>query len=58
MLIGPNDTVVVRAHMSTTGYGDVAFSVTVDGGFVAVSMPPGFDVGLAELAPLPSSCAF
>jgi hypothetical protein len=55
---GPNDTVVVRAHMSTGGYGDVAFSGTVEGGFVAVSMPPGFAVGLAELVSLPSSCAF
>jgi hypothetical protein len=56
--VGPNDTVLVRAHMSTTGYGDAAFRGSVDGGFVAVGMSPGFGAGLAELGPLPSSCAF
>ena len=56
--IDSGDTVVVRAHMSTTGYGTAALRGSVEGGFVAVSMPPDFAVGLAEQVPLPSSCVF
>jgi hypothetical protein len=51
-------TVIVRAHMSTTGYGGYALRGSVKGGFVPIAMPPGFAAGLAERAPLPSSCAF
>lgn len=56
--IRPDDTVVVRAHMSIAGYGRAALRGTVEGGFVPVSLSADFAIGLAEQAPLPSSCAF
>jgi hypothetical protein len=56
--VNTNDTVIVRAHMSTTGYGGSALRGSVKIGFVALTTPPNFAAGLAEQAPLPSSCAF
>lgn len=53
-----NDTVVVRAHMNSTGYSGSALRGSVEVGFIAVAMPPDFAARLAERAPLPSSCAF
>ena len=56
--VDPGDTVTVRAHVSTTGFGGSALQGSVKDGFVPITMPPGFATGLAERAPLPSSCAF
>jgi hypothetical protein len=56
--VAANDTVVVRAHMNSTGYRGSAFRGSVEGGFIAVAMPPDFAARLAERAPLPSSSAF
>lgn len=53
-----DETVIVRAHMNTTGYGDYTLRGNVKGGFVALTTLPDFAEGLAEQAPLQSSCTF
>jgi hypothetical protein len=56
--IDSGDTVIVRAHMSNTGYGGSSLRGSVAGGFVAVALPMDYAADLEEQAPLPSSCAF
>jgi hypothetical protein len=56
--IDGGDTVTVRAHMNTTGYSGSALRGSVEGGFVAVSLPLDYATELEKQAPLPSSCAF
>lgn len=52
-------TIIVRAHMAPGGYGGVAFRGTLAGGFSAApDIGADFAAGLAEEAPLPTSCAF
>ena len=50
---------IVRAHMAPGGYGGVVFRGTLRDGFSAApDIDADFAEGLAEEAPLPSSCAF
>ncbi len=51
-------TVLVRAHMSTGGYGGSAFSGSVAQGFQAARPEPSFAAHVELQPPLPSSCAF
>ena len=56
--IGPDDIVAVRAHMNTSGYGDVQMLGSVSGGFEAAAAEHSFGLGLESESPLPTSCAF
>jgi hypothetical protein len=51
------EELVVRGHMSDSGYGGVAYRGTVDGGFSAdASVGVDWAAELAEQAPLPEDC--
>ncbi|MBC8280381.1 MAG: hypothetical protein H8E48_06310 [Chloroflexi bacterium] len=56
--VQPDDTLIVRAHMSETGYGGSVMRGTVAGGFSIVDISPDFASNLENQSPLPSSCAF
>lgn len=51
-------TVWVRAHMNTSGYGGQALHGSVSDGFVATTPAPGFAANLATQQPLPDNCDF
>ena len=52
------EIVVVRAHMSTGGFGGAALRGSVAGGFEAFQPEPSFGAALASQEPLPDGCAF
>ncbi len=52
------DTVLVRVHMNTTGYGSHAMKGNIAEGFQQVILPEGFAQELALVPPLPNGCAF
>jgi hypothetical protein len=56
--IRADTVVIVRAHMHPGGYGGAAFRGSVDGGFEALQLEPGFAEGLEHVDPLPSGCGF
>ena len=56
--INENTEVIVRGHMNTSGYGEVAFQGTVKNGFKMKTLPKGFAFHLAKKTPLPDGCAF
>lgn len=56
--IQPSDTVIVRAEMSTTGYGGCVLQGTAADGFKPAGVSAGFVSGLESQAPLPDGCAF
>jgi len=56
--IDPAETVLVRAHMSTEGYGVSVMRGSVEAGFEPAQTPAGFAGELASEAPLPQDCAF
>lgn len=56
--IQPDTVVWVRAHMSTGGYGGVAFKGSVEAGFKQAVPDAGFATGLAKQPPLPEGCDF
>jgi hypothetical protein len=56
--VQPRETVLVRAHMSTTGYGGVALRGSVTDGFSVAEIPSGFGDGVEVEQPLPTGCAF
>ena len=56
--IQPNDTVIIRAHMSRTGYGGSALSGTVKDGILPAEVLLEFAPGLEGQDPHPSDCAF
>jgi hypothetical protein len=49
---------IIRAHMSTSGYGGRAFRGSVKAGFSPTELDPGFAADLSEAPPLPDGCAF
>ena len=53
-----DETVIVRAHMSKSGFGGIAMLGSVMDGFSVVEPPSGFGNGVEMLEPLPSACAF
>lgn len=55
---GPADEVIVRAHMSTTGYAADAMRGSFRAGFQPVHLESGFADGAEALEPLPDGCAF
>jgi hypothetical protein len=56
--ITSDQTIIVRAHMNTTGYGTRALRGSVAHGLHQVVLEPGFAAEAATLAPLPDGCAF
>ncbi|WP_025740495.1 hypothetical protein [Aquimarina pacifica] len=56
--ITEQQTIYIRAHMNTSGYGAIAYKGNIRDGFVKVTLETGFANQLAEIAPLPSGCAF
>ncbi|MDX1435755.1 MAG: hypothetical protein R3335_03020 [Anaerolineales bacterium] len=56
--IGPDEIVLVRAHMNTGGYGGLAMRGTPAGGFETVEHDQSAFAGLAQQDPLPSDCDF
>jgi len=56
--IGENTVVVVRAHMSTGGYGGRALKGSVSSRFEAVELESDFASGVERQPPLPDDCAF
>ncbi len=55
--IQPSETVIVRAHKSTTGYGGTAMRGTIADGFVSRGLSTQFGIGLESQGPLPTDCA-
>ena len=56
--VQPGDTIIVRAHMNTSGFGGSAMRGSVADGFSVVELPSGFGDGVETVEPLPTSCAF
>ena len=56
--VTPDQAIVVRAHMNTTGYGGQALRGSIGGGFSPAELEPGFAAAVAQEAPQPSGCAF
>ena len=56
--VRPDDTVMVRAHLSTTGYGGESLRGSVSTGFEVAALPEGFASNLERLDPQPPPCAF
>ena len=56
--VGPDSTVLVRAHMSDAGYGGQALRGTPAGGFEPADLPPNFGADLGTAPPQPDGCAF
>lgn len=56
--IAADETVIVRAHMNTGGYGGAALRGSVDAGFEAYRPEPAFAAALASRDPLPEGCDF
>ena len=50
--------VIVRAHMAPGGYGGSILRGSAGGGFLEMPGDPRFAAELAEVGPLPESCAF
>ncbi len=56
--ISADQTVYVRAHMNTSGYGTTVYKGTVSSGFMADTLAADFANDLESLSPQPSGCAF
>ena len=52
------DSVWIRAHMNTSGYGGDVFSGTAEGGFSRADQTRVFPVDIEQSEPLPDGCAF
>ena len=56
--IQPVDQVLVRAHMTTTGYGGEGLRGSASGGFAEYFSPDEFAADLETRQPQPSGCAY
>lgn len=56
--ITATDQVIVRAHMNSVGYGELAFTGNVEQGLVADSIDSSLAEVLEIADPLPDGCAF
>ena len=54
----PEDTIIVRAHMNTGGYGGQSLRGTVSAGLVLAEIAADFAADVEKREPLPSDCAF
>ena len=53
-----DETIIVRAHMNTTGYGGAALRGSVVDGFIETELLPDFAEDIEQQKPLPQGCAF
>ncbi len=56
--IQPQQQIIVRVHMSDSGYSPLAQQGTVKSGFTAVRLPENFATNLESVEPLPQGCAY
>ena len=56
--IQPNDLVLLRVHMTTTGYGGAALRGSALSGFTEFFAPDAFAADLETRQPQPSGCAY
>lgn len=56
--ISKNQEIIVRMHMNTTGYSELAFQGSVENGFESTTLMIDFANDLETVAPLPNGCAF
>jgi len=56
--ITPEQEVIVRMHMSDSGYSEIAQQGTAKSGFEATTLTEGFAANLESSEPLPQGCAF
>ena len=57
--IAADETVIVRAHLNTLGYGGITLEGSPDSGiFTPIQLEPGFAQEVETLPPLPDDCAF
>lgn len=56
--INEDQTVWIRAHMNTVGYGGQTLKGSPKRGFKRAEMPEGFAADLEKMAPLPVGCDF
>ncbi len=54
--ITKNQTIIIRAHMNTSGYGTKVYKGSIKSGFIATELPADFATELATKSPLPSGC--
>ncbi len=56
--ITSNQTVIIRGHMNTTGYGSIVYKGSVKDGFFEAKIEKDFAKDLEKQEPLPQDCAF
>lgn len=57
--VGPNDTIIVRAHMNNLGYGTQVFKgIVLNDGLKADTLASDFALNLETTEPLPGDCPF
>ena len=56
--ISDGQTVIVRAHMNTSGYGTRVFKGSVGGGFAAAEIAKDFALDIETENPQPGECPF
>lgn len=56
--IQPDDIVIIRAHMNTSGYGIESLKGSINNGFEKVELDETFAIHLANRPPQPDDCAF
>lgn len=57
--VGPNDPIIVRAHMNNLGYGTQVFSgIVLNDGLVQDTLAADFALDLEEAEPQPGECPF
>lgn len=56
--VQPQQEIIVRVHMSSTGYSPLAQQGSVASGFTTVTLATDFADNLATVEPLPENCAF
>ena len=56
--VRPDETVIVRAHMNTAGYGGVGLRGSVATGFIGKELTSAFAPDVGDQEPKPQGCAF
>lgn len=56
--VAADQEIIVRAHMNPGGYGGQAYRGSVEEGFAATELEPGFAPGVGDMPPQPTDCAF
>ena len=56
--ITANQSVIIRAHMNTSGYGTIVYKGSIKSGFTESTLADDFANNLENTSPLPTGCAF